>query len=452
MTTQQALEAFPIWRTAAKDDRARVLDAIADALDAAVDELVPVADMESHLGPVRLTGEIARTSFQFRMFASALRNDELFQTETDQAVAGAPPAGHPTLVRTYLPLGVVAIFGASNFPFAFGTLGGDTASALAAGCCVVVKEHPAHPKLARLLVDLARDAIAGAGFPADVLTSIAGLEAGAALVADPIVTAVGFTGSIPGGRFLYDIAVNRPIPIPFYGELGSVNPVVITNAAAQVRGSAIAQGFVDSLTLGAGQFCTKPAVLICPEGSGITGAAIEYLQGRDAMPLLTVDIASRYTAHMEHLKAVGADILVSAPAADNLHVHASLVKASVSEFMDPSNPVRHECFGPSGVVVEYQTPAQALQLAGMDEGVLVSCIHAEDDDPQAAELIDALAQRSGRIVWNGWPTGVAVTPWQMHGGPYPASTNSLHTSVGVTAALRFARPIVYQDVPTRFEA
>jgi NADP-dependent aldehyde dehydrogenase len=445
--TSLAQSAFNTWRSVTHTQRAHALEAIADALDGAVATLVPLADQESHLGVDRLTGEVARTTFQFRMFAHALREGTLFPTDVDPAVPGAPPVGHPTLQRTYLPLGVVAIFGASNFPFAFGELGGDTASALAAGCCVVVKEHPAHPQLAAQLIALARDALSSAGFPADVITSVSGLEAGAQLVAEPDIKAVGFTGSVPGGRFLYDIAVNRPHPIPFYGELGSVNPVVVTRAAAQSRADSIAQGFVDSLTLGAGQFCTKPAVLFVPEGSGITERAVEILNERAPMALLTTDIATRYDAHVEQFASDQSTLLLGGtPREDNV-VSPSLFRADVSEFLDPNHPLRHECFGPSAVIVEYSTDNEAIALCGVDEGVLVSCIHADDNDPQAPALIDALAQRSGRLVWNGWPTGVAVTSWQMHGGPYPAATNPLHTSVGVTAAYRFARPIVWQDFP-----
>ena len=445
--TGAAEAAFRTWRHATHQDRARALEAIADALDAAVDDVVPIADEESHLGTTRLIGEVARTTFQLRMFATALRDGSLFPTKTDPHVDGPPPAGHPELVRTFEPLGVVAIFGASNFPFAFGTLGGDTASALAAGCCVVCKEHPAHPKLARQLITIAREALTNAGFPADIITSVAGLEAGAELVADPVVKAVGFTGSVPGGRFLFDIAVSRPNPIPFYGELGSVNPVVVTEAAAQARAAQIAEGFVESLTLGAGQFCTKPAVLICPAGSGITERAAELLAEREPMPLLTNDIAERFSAHVERIHHGSGTVMVAGAKHSDIHVTPSLVQASVEDFLDPGNPLRHECFGPAAVIVEYRTPEEALQLAGIDEGVLVSCLHAQDEDPQTAALLDVLSARSGRLVWNGWPTGVAVTPWQMHGGTYPASTNPLHTSVGLTAAARFARPVVWQGFP-----
>ncbi len=443
----QANTAQQIWWGAPPQARAAMLEAIAAALDAQAEELATIADRETHLGMPRLVGEVARTTFQLRMFATALREGSILTPRTDDAVAGPPPQGHPALQRAYVPIGVVAVFGASNFPFAFGLLGGDTASALAAGCAVVVKEHPAHAELSSRLVQLARTAIASAGAPADLLTSVTGMREGAALVAADAVRAVGFTGSLAGGRALYDIAANRPVPIPFYGELGSLNPVVVTRAAAAARAAEIAKGFVESMTLGAGQFCTKPAVLIVPTDSGIVEAALALLPELPAWTLLTQDIAARFDAGITALAAIP-EVTVHRPqpAIGDAQTPA-IITADLAAFVNPTSPLRHEYFGPSSVVLTYDDPAEALQVLQLDEGVLVGCVHGEGDDPDAPAFLRALEHRAGRIVWNGWPTGVAVTPEQMHGGPYPAATFSTTTSVGLHAVERFARPVVRQDWP-----
>ena len=443
----RAQVALDRWWGASPSDRADILQAIADALDSGVVDLAALADEETHLGQPRLTGEIARTSFQLRMFADALRTDAILATRSEVAVPGPPPKGHPALVRRYVPLGVVGVFGASNFPFAFGVLGGDTASALAAGCAVVVKEHPAHPRLSARLVDLARSALATAGAPQDLLCSVTGLEEGIDLVRARHVRAVGFTGSLAAGRALSDIAAGRPDPIPFYGELGSLNPVVVTPRAARDRGDEIAAGFVESMTLGSGQFCTKPAVLIVPKDAGIADKVIALIANLPSMTLLTPDIAARYA---ESIAAV-ADrpgvrvVMPGTPSPGG--VCAAIIEAGAQEFLDPASPVRHECFGPSSVVVTYDDPQQALDLLTIDEGVLVGCVHGQDGEEVAISFLRALQRRAGRVVWNGWPTGVAVTGVQMHGGPWPASTSSIHTSVGLNAVYRFARPVTLQDWP-----
>jgi len=448
-TVAAAHAAWLEWRQAGANARAGVLGAIADACDADAAAIAELGDVETALGVPRLTGEVARTTGQLRMFADALTSSSVLAVEVDEAVPGAPPAGRPRLVRTHLPLGVVAVFGASNFPLAFGVLGGDTASALAAGCAVVVKEHPAHPRLSALLVARARAALVSAGAPADLLTSVRGLPAGAALVAEPQIRAVGFTGSLTGGRALFDIAMRRPDPIPFYGELGSVNPVFVTRAAAEARAAAIGTGFVESLTLGAGQFCTKPALLCYPESaSGIVEAALTALSAVAPAPLLTPAIAARFTTRVAELAQAGT--LLAGGVHDGrpgAWVHPALVGVDSDRYRTGPDLLREECFGPAGLLVAYRDDADALALATAGPGVLVSCLHAEDTDEQSAALAQALAFRSGRIVINGWPTGVAVAPAQMHGGPYPASTSPRDTSVGLAAINRFTRPVVWQSMP-----
>lgn len=449
---ERARAAQDRWWGASPSERAKALEAIADTVDGNVDELAQIADEETHLGLPRLTGEVARTTFQLRMFAEALRAGSILNTQSEAAVPGPPPQGHPAFTRRYVPLGVVAVFGASNFPFAFGVLGGDTASALAAGCAVVVKEHPAHPRLSRRLVALARSALASIGAPEDLIGSVSGLQEGIDLVGAPGVRAVGFTGSLAAGRALHDIAARRPDPIPFFGELSSLNPVVITPEAARTRPEEIAAGFVESMTLGAGQFCTKPAVLIAPTSAGLAEKAIALIANLPGMTLLTEDIAERYRQTIATM-ADRPELKVStAGSTPNGQVTATIIEASVQEFVNPESPVRHECFGPSAVVVTYDDPPQALEAVNIDEGILVGCVHGVDGEEIAADFLHALERRAGRVVWNGWPTGVAVTGVQMHGGPWPSSTQSTQTSVGLNAVYRFARPVALQEWPSWVEA
>jgi NADP-dependent aldehyde dehydrogenase len=448
---QRAQSALDSWWGASAADRAAALEAIATQLDTDVDELAALADEETHLGLPRLTGEVARTSFQLRMFANGLRQGAIVASTTDAAVPGPPPQGHPAFIRRYVPVGVVAVFGASNFPFAFGVIGGDTASALAAGCAVVVKEHPAHPRLSRKLVALVRAALVSAGAPDDLVCSVSGFEEGISLVRAPQVKAVGFTGSLAGGRALYDIAAQRPDPIPFYGELSSLNPVVVTPEAARSRADEIVRGFAESMTLGAGQFCTKPAILIAPRDASMMERASALITDLPTMTLLTPEISSRFSQQISELAELPSLRVQTNGATGGTGVSATLIETSATEYLDPDSPVRHECFGPSAVIVNYDSPQEALDLVGLDEGVLVGCVHGEEGEELAAGLLRVLERRAGRVVWNGWPTGVAVTGGQMHGGPWPSSTASLHTSVGLPAVYRFARPVALQDWPAWVE-
>ena len=447
---ERSYSAWLTYRELSIVERARVLTTLADGLAAASKEMVAIADEESALGEPRLVGEVARTVFQLRMFAEALSRGTLFPREVDEAVEGPPPAGRPELVRSLVPLGPVAVFGASNFPFAFGVLGGDVASALAAGCSVIVKEHSAQPRLSQRLVELARDVL-GKEFPGlDIFLSVRGTQAGAQVVQNPRVSAVGFTGSVSGGRHLFDLAQARPNPIPFYGELGSINPVVVSRQAAESRGDQIAQGFVDSLLLGGGQFCTKPSVLVIPEDSTILETIKVSLASAQPVALLTTRIASAYRARVVEMTSANATNVVTAPDSPELGswVHPALFVTSVQEMLTETTILREECFGPAAVVVPYATDEEALAVSSVGGGVLVGCVHGEDDDPLAQAIVKALIPRSGRIVWNGWPTGVAVSPAQMHGGPYPAATVPGSTSVGLHAASRFARPVVLQSMPS----
>jgi NADP-dependent aldehyde dehydrogenase len=429
-------------------DRARWLRAVADTLDANSGELVALADDESALGTSRLTGELLRTTAQLRLFAGAIEEGSYLEATIDHANSDAVPP-HPDLRRMLRPLGPVAVFSASNFPFAFSVAGGDTASALASGCPVIVKAHSAHPLLSRRTAALAAEALDSAGAPRGILSLVEGREAGVALVKHPAVRAVGFTGSLHGGRTLFDLAASRPDPIPFYGELSAVNPVLITAAALQTRGEELVAGLANSFTIGVGQFCTNPGVTLVPANSDFAehlAAAVDTIEERR---MLTPGIAAAYAEGVRHLTS-RPDVRVvvgghpSAAGTGSVSVFATTAAAVLA---DPGSLLA-ECFGPATLVVEYSSFEEALNVVRAVGGSLTATLHAEpSDDPVAvADAIDVLTSIAGRVLFDGWPTGVAVTWSQEHGGPWP-STTSIHTSVGVTALRRWLRPVAYQSAP-----
>jgi len=445
-----AAAAAPEWAATTRVARAAALTAVADRLDAASEMLVALADLETGLGVGRLTGEVARTAFQLRMFATLLGDSGYLPILVDPAVAGSPPQGRPELRRLLVPLGPVAVFGASNFPFAFSVAGGDTASALAAGCPVVVKAHPAHPQLSEAVAEQVSAGLAGAGAPAGTFALVRGFEAGRTLVVDARIRAVAFTGSYEAGRALFDLAAARAEPIPFYGELGSVNPVFVTPAAA-LRGSALAAAYLDSLTAGAGQFCTNPSVLVVPKGSGLLDEIVNSASGRPAGVFLHEGVATHYRKRLADLVGIpGARLALAPEDTEDAGYRAplALVALDADAALRDVDAFQVECFGPAGVVVEYEHEAQALAIADSMHGCLVATIHGEPVEPFAGQLVERLIRITGRIVWNDWPTGVAVSPAQHHGGPHPSTMNSLHTSIGGAAVDRFVRPVVLQSLPT----
>jgi NADP-dependent aldehyde dehydrogenase len=421
--------------------RAEWIRAVADALDGAADELVPIAMRESSLPEPRLRGEVARSSGQLRMFADALAEGSLLEIIIDTADPQAKPVPRPDLRRVLVPLGPVLVFAASNFPFAFSVCGGDTASALAAGCPVVVKAHPGHPDLSVRTAEVMIEALRTAGAPAGTLGLIQGYDVGVTALKDPRITAAGFTGSVPAGKALHEIAVTRPEPIPFYGELGSLNPVFVTQAAIDARGNEIAAGYVGSFTLGVGQFCTKPGLLFLPAGHGLEDKLIEATGGVVEAPMLNDRIASGFSSGLDRLRKVdGLRVLSDGP--------ATLLGTTVAELLERREEILEECFGPVSIVVEYSSVDELTAAVEAFEGNLTATLHAEDADTELARtLLPLLTARAGRVLWNGWPTGVAVSWAQHHGGPYPSTVGSIHTSVGVTAARRFQRPVAYQDTP-----
>ncbi|WP_347976900.1 aldehyde dehydrogenase (NADP(+)) [Microbacterium sp. ProA8] len=440
-----AAAAAPVWRAADAATRASWLRAAADALDAHIDELVVIADEETRLGETRLRGEVGRTTGQLRLFASVVEEGSYLELTVDDADASAAPP-RPELRRMLVGVGPVAVFSASNFPFAFSVAGGDTASALAAGNPVIVKAHSGHPRLSERTAAIVSAALVAAGAPEGSLALVEGREAGNALVQHPVIQAAGFTGSLTGGRALFDLAAGRTDPIPFYGELGSVNPVVITSAAVAARGEALAQGLVGSFTLGVGQFCTKPGVVFVPADAGFEELVAGFAAGAAGGPLLTDRITDAFPAGIEHLESdpsvsvVAHGLPAEAGAAQPvvLTTDAAAVAARPETLLE-------ECFGPVTLLVRYSSAEELHAALEAVPGSLTATLHSEPSD-EVADVLEVLTRKAGRVLFAGWPTGVAVTWSQQHGGPWPATT-SLHTSVGATAIRRFLRPVVFQDAP-----
>lgn len=427
------------------EERRQWLNAVADALDAAVHDtdLVEVADAETGLGLPRLSGELGRCAAQLRFYGSVAADGGYLQATIDHATDTAPD-----LRRARMPRGPVAVLGASNFPFAFGTLGHDTGSGLAAGCPVVAKVHPAHPRTGRMLAEIATRALADAGAPAGAFAAVSGFAAGEILVNHADITALAFTGSQAGGLALWRQAQGRDQVIPVYAEMGTINPAVMTQAGIS-RATEIATGFVDSFTLGLGQFCTKPGLLLVPAGHDLPGRVAQAVVAADPSGwLLTEGIATAYAAGVHELVAAGATPLASAAGPDaGWSAGAQLLQVSAAALV-PGSRLVEECFGPVALVAEYADPAELAAVIGRLQGALAGAVHTGgDDDPQTAELVTLLAAKVGRVMVDQWPTGVATTWAQHHGGPWPATTDPAATSVGAAALDRFTRPVAWQAVP-----
>lgn len=428
--------------------RAGLLDAIADALDADRGDLVALADRETGLGTARLEGEVGRSSFQFRLFADALRDGGYLEATIDHAGQTSLGAA-PDIRRLLVPIGPVAVFGSSNFPFAFSVAGGDTASALAGGNSVVLKAHSSHLETSARSHAVLTAAAAEYGAPDGLIGIVYGTEAGRVLVAHPLVRAVGFTGSLGGGQALLDIINARPEPIPFYGELSSLNPLIVTPEAAKARGAEIADGLFGSFTLGSGQFCTKPGIAFVPdgaEGDAIVARIAERATDAAASVLLNQRIATSFDEIRDRLIATGT-VSVRARGTDggDGFTAAPTVLETTAAAVTPE--VTEEAFGPLIVVARYGDDAEIVNALDAVPDSLTATVHSEPSEADAvARLVRELAPRVGRLVFDGYPTGVRVSWAQHHGGPWPA-TNSQHTSVGVSAIRRFLRPLAFQDAP-----
>ena len=429
--------------------RAALLRAVAAGLTAHTDELVAVADAETGIGPVRLRGELKRTSFQMEFFAEVLEDGGYLEAVIDPA--GDTPMGpRPDLRRILQPIGPVGVFGSSNFPFAFSVIGGDTASALAAGSPVVIKAHSSHPGTSLRSFEVMKEALASAGAPEGVVGLVFGQRAGIDLVTDGRIHAVGFTGSLSGGQALLAAIDTRPHPIPFYGELSSINPVIITAAAAVQRGAEIASGLAESITVSAGQLCTKPGVVFVPAGAAgdvVVERLGDQLARTTVSPLLNRRIFDSYRATTEAwAEHPGVERLAagSAPAEAGFHVAPAVFSVEPSSL---GSGIVEECFGPAAIVVRYGDVDELEKAMSEIANSLTVTLHIEEDeDALAARLTELARSRSGRVIFNGYPTGVSVSWAQTHGGPWP-STNSLHSSVGATAIRRFLRPVTYQNAP-----
>ncbi|HEX3714060.1 MAG TPA: aldehyde dehydrogenase family protein [Trebonia sp.] len=430
--------------------RAALLRAWAGAVEARAGELVAAADAETALGEPRLSGELARVAYQFRFFADIVDDGTFLGVVIDAPDPSAVPP-RPELRRWKVPLGVAGVFAASNFPFAFSVPGGDTASAIAAGCPVVVKAHPDHPGTSELVAETLRAAAEKAGLPADVLSVVHGYQAGIELTGHPLIAAVGFTGSIPGGRALFDLAAARPVPIPFYGELGSVNPVLVTEQAAAARTDEIAAGLVASYTQGQGQFCTKPGLVLVPAGpagDALTAAASKTAAAAAPGALLDARMRDHFLAGFAARAAAPGVRTLAAAAAAPTDGAPQAVRAGLLEVdaADLRGDLVEECFGPLTVLVRYRDAADAEAALARLGGNLTATLHADGAEPGAAAWLARLSRFAGRVVFGGWPTGVAVAPAMTHGGPYPAATSPT-TSVGGTAIERWLRPVTFQTVP-----
>jgi NADP-dependent aldehyde dehydrogenase len=437
--------------------RARLLRTAADLLDETAPQVLEAADAETALGPGRLTGELARTTFQLRAFADVVDEGAFLDIVIDHADPNAKPVPRPDLRRYKIPLGVVAVYSASNFPLAFSVPGGDTASALAAGCPVVVKAHPDHPATSELVADVLRRAAARTGLPEDVVNVVHGFQAGVELVKHPLIAAAGFTGSIPGGRALFDAAAARPNPIPFYGELGSLNPVVVTKAAASERAEQIGAGLAGSFTMSNGQFCTKPGLVLAPSGEGgdrLVKSLTESASDVQAGVLLDSRMRDHFIAGVRERAALpGVEQPVEPGDGGEHAVRAGFLTVPAARLAADGDHdlLLKECFGPVTVVVRYDSPDEVGAVLDRLPGNLTATVHlgtdeAAEPDGTGAELLARLTPLAGRVLVNGWPTGVAVAPAQHHGGPYPATTSTF-TSVGGTAIERWLRPVTYQDAP-----
>ncbi|WP_082844357.1 aldehyde dehydrogenase (NADP(+)) [Nocardia salmonicida] len=432
--------------------RARFLRSAADVLDSEREVLAAEADAETALGVPRLLGEIARTSGQLRAFADAVDAGEFLGIIIDHADTGRTPPT-PDLRRYKIALGVVAVYSASNFPFAFSVAGGDTASAIAAGCPVVVKAHPGHPATSELTLAALHTAARRCGIPPEVVQLVHGFDAGVELIHHPEVAGAGFTGSVRGGRALFDAAAARSVPIPFHGELGSLNPVIVTALAAAERARQIGAALAASVLLGNGQFCVKPGLVLVPDGDHgdlLIAELTRHMAGSPPATLLDARIEDNFvTGVAARTNLPQVTTLIDSDIGDH-SVSCALLSAPADALIIDSHHdlLLEECFGPMTVLVRYANLDEATAVLDRLSGSLTATLQVAAQEASVpgttAALLDRMSTLAGRVVVDDWPTGVAVTPAQHHGGPYPASTSTF-TSVGTTAIERWLRPVAYQN-------
>ena len=449
---QAAEDAFWVYGYSSREERARFLEAIADEIEARGPQITWIGTSETGLPAARLEGERGRTTGQLRLFAAHIRDGAYLDRRYDAALPDRQPLPRPELFMMQRPIGPVAVFGASNFPLAFSTAGGDTAAALAAGCPVVVKGHSAHPGTGEIVAEAIHAAIEKTGMPKGVFSLIQGgkRDVGTALVQHPLIKAVGFTGSLGGGRALFDLCAARPEPIPFFGELGSVNPMFVLPEAASARGVAIGQGWAASLTMGAGQFCTNPGIAVVQtgaEGDAFVAAAAGALKNIEGQCMQTDGIAQAYQDGKRRFDGRNAVTPVLVRESEGRNASPNLYETDMASYLQ-DHALGEEVFGPLGLVVRVAGPDEMAELARGFEGQLTATIHMDEGDTDLARrLLPILERKAGRLLVNGFPTGVEVAETMVHGGPYPASTNFGATSVGTLSIRRFLRPVCYQNLP-----
>lgn len=449
---QAAEEAFWSFGYSSREERAAFLNTIADEIEARAEAITEIGSQESGLPEGRLQGERGRTTGQLRLFATHILKAEYLDRRHDVALPDRQPLPRPDIRMMQRPIGPVAVFGASNFPLAFSTAGGDTASALAAGCPVVVKGHDAHPGTGEIIAEAIHAAIQTCGVHPGVFSLVQGgsRDVGVALVQHPLVRAVGFTGSLGGGRALFDLCAQRPEPIPFFGELGSVNPMFLLPAAMSARAADIGTGWAGSLTMGAGQFCTNPGISVVidgPDADTYMNAAVKALSATGAQVMLTDGIATAYRAGRDKIAATSGVQEVLTSTCDLRNATPYLFATTGAEWLT-NEALGEEVFGPLGLIVRVTDVEEMRAVAKSLQGQLTCTLHMDADDADLAQsLLPILERKAGRILANGFPTGVEVCDAMVHGGPYPASTNFGATSVGTLAIRRFLRPVSYQNIP-----
>ena len=446
-----AATAYPAYRALSAQRRAHFLESVADELDALDDEFIALVCRETALPAARIQGERKRTSGQMRLFAEVLRRGDFYGARIDRALPDRQPLPRPDLRQYRIGLGPVAVFGASNFPLAFSTAGGDTAAALAAGCPVVFKAHSGHMATAERVADAIIRAAEASGMPAGVFNMIYGAGVGEALVKHPAIQAVGFTGSLKGGRALCDMAAARPQPIPVFAEMSSINPVIVLPQALQARADTITRDLTASVVQGCGQFCTNPGLVIgigSPQFTAFTRQVAQLIGDQPAQTMLNTGTLSSYGKGLQRLLAhPGIKHLAGHPQAGN-QAQPQLFKADASLLVDGDEVLQEEVFGPTTVFVEVADQAQlSAALHGLHGQLTATIIGETADFAQFSELTALLEQKVGRILINGYPTGVEVCDSMVHGGPFPATSDARGTSVGTLAIDRFLRPVCFQNYP-----
>ena len=447
-----AEDAFWSYGYSSRETRAAFLNSIADEIEARATEITEIGTQETGLPAARLAGERGRTTGQLRLFADHILKGDYLDRRHDAALPDRAPLPRPEMHMIQRPIGPVAVFGASNFPLAFSTAGGDTAAALAAGCPVVVKGHSAHPGTGEIIAEAIHAAIKKCGLHAGVFSLIQGgnRQVGAALVQHPLINAVGFTGSLAGGRALYDLCAARSEPIPFFGELGSVNPMFVLTAALNNRSEEVAKGWAASLTMGAGQFCTNPGIAVVLSGAGadqFAESAKAALSDVGEQTMLTDGIAAAYQAGQRRVAETEGVRELLVTSCDQRSATPNLFITDAKNWLADES-LAEEVFGPLGIIVMADTMEEMQRIARHLQGQLTCTLHLDDADQEAAlSLMPVLERKAGRVLANGFPTGVEVCDSMVHGGPYPASTNFGATSVGTLSIRRFLRPVCYQNIP-----